>query len=117
MSGRLDGRAMIRSKGKTVSNFNRDYSIQGIGSKPNLYQKIWDDEQFCTPFTLKQMKNLPVLRDIEIRVNELDEISDYSYSEIFQIVCGEFDLDAITIAAELGCECPFGLIGYLLVEQ
>lgn len=53
---------------------------------------------------------------IETRVNELDESLEYSYSEIFQLVCEEFGLNAVAIAADLGCKCPFALIGYLQVE-
>ena len=53
---------------------------------------------------------------IESRVNELDEALELSYSEIFQMICTEFGLDADHYASELGCQCPFGLIGYLKAE-
>lgn len=51
--------------------------------------------------------------EIEARVNELDEPLELSLSEIFHIVSAEFNLDAASISSDLGCECPFGLIGYL----
>lgn len=51
--------------------------------------------------------------EIEARVHELDEPLELSLSEVFQTVCTEFGLDAASISADLGCECPFGLIGYL----
>jgi len=49
-------------------------------------------------------------------VNDLDETLFWSYEEIFNIVCKEFDLDADKIASILDCRCPFGLIGYLEAE-
>ncbi len=54
---------------------------------------------------------------IETRVLALDESLEYSYSEIFQIVCREFGLDAALYEAVLGCRCPFGLVGYLKAEE
>ena len=59
---------------------------------------------------------MSVASQIETRVHELDGTLEYSYSEIFQIVCSEFGLDASRYEEELGCQCPFGLIGYLSAE-
>jgi len=46
-------------------------------------------------------------------VDVLDATLFYSYEEIFNEVCKEFNLDADSIASALGCRCPFGLIGYV----
>lgn len=53
---------------------------------------------------------------ISARVEELDATLEFSYAEIFQIVCQEFGLDADRYESELGCQCPFGLIGFLSAE-
>lgn len=50
---------------------------------------------------------------IEARLQELDDSLEYSYSEIFHILCSELSLDANFYKAELGCSDPFGLVGYL----
>ena len=52
------------------------------------------------------------LNQIEKRIEELDS-AEYEYSEIFQIVCREESIDAVLYEELLGCQCPFGLIGFL----
>jgi len=54
---------------------------------------------------------------IEKRIQELDFSVEYEYSEIFQIVCREFSLDAVLYEELLGCQCPFGLIGFLQEDK
>ncbi|RCJ18461.1 hypothetical protein A6770_33025 [Nostoc minutum NIES-26] len=50
---------------------------------------------------------------IETRVQELDANLDLSSSDIFNTVCNENNLSTVLITQELGCECPFALIGFV----
>lgn len=50
---------------------------------------------------------------ISARLEALDSALELSYSEIFAVLCAEFALDGEAIAADLGCRCPFALVGYL----
>lgn len=54
-----------------------------------------------------------MLEQIQDLVEKLDNELILSLEEIFNRVCDEFGLDGATIAAALGCRCPYGLIGYL----
>ena len=50
---------------------------------------------------------------IESRVKELDANLELTSGEIFDTVCGELGLDITSLESELGCKCPFALVGYL----
>lgn len=54
---------------------------------------------------------------IEARLQELEDSLEYSYSEIFHILCSELGWDASFYEAELGCSDPFGLVGYLSAAE
>ena len=56
------------------------------------------------------------LNQIEKRIEELDS-AEYSYSEVFQMICTEFSLDAVLYEELLGCQCPFGLVGFLQEDK
>lgn len=50
---------------------------------------------------------------VEARVAFLDENHPGSLEEIFAIVCAEFGIADGVMAQELGCRCPWGLMGYI----
>lgn len=50
---------------------------------------------------------------IAARLTELDDEMELSLSEIFDVLCTEFDLDGASISETLGCKCPYGLVGFL----
>lgn len=54
--------------------------------------------------------NLPQL---EQRIDQLAENPETPLAIVFQTVCKEFSIDGQEISGLLGCECPYGLLGYL----
>ena len=54
---------------------------------------------------------------VEARVSELETNPDLCLDEIFDTVCKENQLDAHSLAEDLGCKCPHGLIGYVRAEE
>lgn len=50
---------------------------------------------------------------IELRVTQLEENLELTYSEIFTTVCQENNLNALALEEVLGCDCPHGLIGFI----
>ena len=59
------------------------------------------------------------LTALENRIYELDGNTDYdSLNSVFDTVVEEFEIpDAAQIAQELGCKCPFALLGWLEAKQ
>lgn len=50
---------------------------------------------------------------IELRVNQLEENLGLTYSEIFRTICRENNLNSSTLQEVLGCDCPYGLSGFI----
>lgn len=53
------------------------------------------------------------MSEIQSRINDLESKQELSYDEIFDIVCQEYKLDANFFEQQLGCKCPFALIGFI----
>ena len=51
---------------------------------------------------------------IEIRLEELCSDLGNDLDLVFAQLCKEFDLDPSFYESELGCTCPYGLVGYVL---
>lgn len=54
---------------------------------------------------------------IAIRLDELCSDLDNGTEWVFSQLCKEFDLDPRFYESELGCACPYGLVGYVLAED
>lgn len=50
---------------------------------------------------------------IQLRVEELDKAIELTSSKIFSTVCQENNLNSSILEEVLGCDCPFGLIGFI----
>lgn len=59
------------------------------------------------------------LTALENRIYELDGNTDYdSLNSVFDTVVEEFEIpNSNQIAKELGCKCPFALLGWIEAEQ
>jgi hypothetical protein len=51
---------------------------------------------------------------IEIRLSELCADLGNDMDWVFVQLCKEFELDPKFYESELGCTCPYGLVGYVL---
>lgn len=56
-----------------------------------------------------------MIASIQNRLAVLEQ-SDLSYDQIFIQLCTEFELDSDHYSDQLGCQCPYGLIGFLMAE-
>lgn len=50
-------------------------------------------------------------------IDELADDNELSLVAVFRLACRGFRLDAKAIAADLGCECPYALIGFVEAER
>lgn len=53
------------------------------------------------------------LEALEARCDELDQQLDADYEDQFDVLCGEYQIDAYQMADELGAKCIWALLGYV----
>lgn len=56
------------------------------------------------------------LDQIEARINQLADDLENDLDDVFRVACNEFGLDPDRYSNSLGCNCPYGLLGYLQAE-